>query len=204
MSLEYQIRPYRSSDHPQIRSLVYNGYLTGKTLRLLGKSFMALGAALFFALQYRIRSRVGRYCDAALRTDVANIEGTYVVPGGGFWVAARTQPGGEEEILGCVGLQYRPAEHTVEVRRMIVACSFRRHGIARALMQVALAYADALPKVEYAYLTTSDLQLAGQPLYKQLGFVNFKEKEKIIPVWAAGQTTTREYRRVQGGGKVGL
>ncbi|KAJ7061869.1 acyl-CoA N-acyltransferase [Mycena amicta] len=262
---DVMIRQYRPSDLPQIRALLYEGFVTSTSRMsasalaqppcIVGYTHILSGSALFLAsrsptllpLLQRIpfsqptQSRVGialsvvgatliliiwsairhylrRFCDDALKADMRDIDEWYCKPGGGFWVAVRRREAigngndgskaGEEEdeeVLGYVGLEYRPPSHsapfplrdpttTAEIRRMIVAEAHRRKGLANALMHAALAHADAIsnPRLDYIFLGTSDLQPAAQMLYERLGFVTIREE--VIGNWA-GTTMLREYRR---------
>ncbi|KAJ7061834.1 acyl-CoA N-acyltransferase [Mycena amicta] len=187
----------------------------------VGIALAVVGTALIVSIRRAIRHYVRRFCDDALKADMRDIDEWYCKPGGGFWVAVRSREAigngngsakaGEEEeedeeVLGYLGLEYRPPSHsppsplhdpptTAEIRRMIVAEAHRRKGLANALMHAALAHADAMshPRLEYVFLGTSDLQPAAQMLYEHLGFITVRQE--VIGNWA-GTTVLREYRRI--------
>ncbi|KAF7296328.1 GNAT family acetyltransferase [Mycena chlorophos] len=250
--LEYIVRPYRPSDLPQLRDLLYEGYVTSKgsvadlgvrrawrqppcivgyaqiltgaalifasrnaansslfSKSRAGLALVGLGAALIVTVRRLIRRLVRDFCDNALKTDMVDIESWYWRAGGGFWVAVRPRPGAEseEEVLGCVGLEFRPLDttppasvhnpcSTAQIRRMIVSAAHRRKGIALQVMQAALAHADANPEIEYVHLGTTDLQPAAQALYDRMGFERFGER--VIGNWA-GTTVERHYKRMRPG-----
>ncbi|KAF7318721.1 GNAT family acetyltransferase [Mycena chlorophos] len=184
--------------------------LSPTTQSRIGFALVGLGTALIVTVRRLIVHFVRKFCDDALEADFVDINRWYWGAGGGFWVAARPRSGAEndDEVLGCVGLEYRPLDarppssphnpsSTAQIRRMIVSQNHRRKGIALAVMDAALAHADANPNIEYIYLWTTDLQPAAQALYDRIGFERFGEKS-IGPGWA-GTTMERQYKRMRVG-----
>ena len=78
-----------------------------------------------------------------------------------------------EQLVGAVGV-YRQAPrkvaHKVGIWGMFVLPEHRGRGIARQLMQLALAHARSLPDVLQIALSVSETQLAARQLYESLGF----------------------------------
>ncbi len=72
------------------------------------------------------------YIDGALNHDLAHVERSYRQrPGSNFWVAQLAGPP-----VGCIGA-YRRDDQEAEIRRLAVARSARRRGIASRLMDQA-------------------------------------------------------------------
>ncbi|KAG1697638.1 hypothetical protein DVH05_016077 [Phytophthora capsici] len=78
-------------------------------------------------------SRWKNYVNKSLKTDLADIEGTYMKPGGNFWVAVAEDNNGECKIAGMIALEPK-GNATAEVRRVSVHPDYQRMGIGRKLM----------------------------------------------------------------------
>jgi len=85
-----------------------------------------------------------------------------------------------------VSTSYEPG--VVALSMMLVAESYERRGIGRALLSHALDHAGAGAVV---YLSATPM---GQPLYERLGFVKLLDETLHVGAWAAGHATgtTRE------------
>ena len=80
----------------------------------------------------------------------------------------------EPHLVGIVGLQRErqvKRVHKSTLWGLYVAPSHRRLGIARALMEVAIAFARSLPGVERVHLGVGDWNVGAKRLYEDLGFV---------------------------------
>ncbi len=72
------------------------------------------------------------YIDGALNHDLAHIERSYLQrPGSNFWIAEL-----DGEPVGCIGA-YRRDDDEAEIRRLAVARSARRRGVASKLLDQA-------------------------------------------------------------------
>jgi GNAT superfamily N-acetyltransferase len=106
-----------------------------------------------------------------LRTDMADIHGTYIVPGGNFWVAAvpDATKAESESIAGIVGL-LRTAEGEGKVLSMYVSADRRRLGIGRLLMERVLDWA-ATCGYHRVFLDTIAANKPSRVFYESIGFV---------------------------------
>ncbi|ETP36367.1 hypothetical protein F442_15670 [Phytophthora nicotianae P10297] len=85
-------------------------------------------------------SRWADYVRKSLKTDLADIEGTYMKPGGNFWVATVEDNNGERKVAGMIALEPKGNGHG-EVRRVSVHPGYQRMGIGRKLMTHLLQWA---------------------------------------------------------------
>ncbi|KAF1778625.1 hypothetical protein JG687_00000497 [Phytophthora cactorum] len=79
------------------------------------------------------KSRWADYVRKSLKTDLADVEGTYMKPGGNFWVATVEDNSGENKVAGMIALEPN-GNGEGEVRRVSVHPGYQRMGIGRKLM----------------------------------------------------------------------
>ncbi|XP_042337094.1 N-acetylaspartate synthetase-like [Plectropomus leopardus] len=106
------------------------------------------------------------YLERAMGTDMADIEGYYMKPPDScMWVAVL-----EGEVVGVVAADgQQKSEGAVELRRMSVDQSCRRHGVGIALGQKLLEFA-VTHKYSSVFLGTTAYTPAAHKLYMRLGF----------------------------------
>jgi putative acetyltransferase len=159
------IRPFQDADSASVRALFI------RVNRLLAPPHM--------------RDAFEAYIARSLSEEIDRIAPYYAERNGGFWVAIR-----DNEILGMFGLETTgPA--IFELRRMYVAPSARRTGIARAMLQFAENECRRrnARKLE---LSTSELQPAALELYRRTGYRQVRE---IIAEQASNKTLGGGIRR---------
>jgi GNAT superfamily N-acetyltransferase len=159
------IRPFQDADSASVRELFI------RVNRLLAPPHM--------------RDAFEAYIARSLSEEIDRIAPYYAERNGGFWVAIR-----DNEILGMFGLETTgPA--IFELRRMYVAPSARRTGIARAMLQFAENECRRrnARKLE---LSTSELQPAALELYRRTGYRQVRE---IIAEQASNKTLGGGIRR---------
>lgn len=117
------IRQFREADLPEVKRLFAEGMMT---------------YSLDPALEYRWVD----YINKTKETDLADIYGTYIAPGGNFWVATLSDDddGNSDRIVGMVGLEAKP-EAQGELRRLSVDSSLQRMGLGRRLVAHLEAWA---------------------------------------------------------------
>ncbi|XP_043540819.1 N-acetyltransferase 8-like [Chiloscyllium plagiosum] len=189
------IRPYRPGDLREAQSIVGTGLmgLAPTAFRraasspsnvalvmavcgaayVLGRSLAwaaAVGLTALGLLYLLCRGLLSAYIREVLRTDMADIEGSYPRREGcGFWVAHQEAPG-LGGLVGTVALVREPAmPGACRLLRLSVRHSARRRGVAEGLVQTALAFASARG-YRRCVLQTSVLQQAALRLYRKLGF----------------------------------
>ncbi|KAJ6537222.1 acyl-CoA N-acyltransferase [Mycena vulgaris] len=148
-------------------------------LRILGATLCLCGISTFAYIQRTVTNFFGRLCTVARATDMADIAAAYGIPRaggstqccGGFWVAAIVSGDGVgSEIVGCIGLEYRPPGSGT-LRRMFVSAAHRRRGIGRMLLDTAINHARRTsPPIVKLELDTSEFQPAAMRFYEQHGF----------------------------------
>lgn len=116
--------------------------------------------------QYHTPWRV--YAAKRLRTDLADIEGAYVQPGGNFWVAVATSKDGQQRIAGIIGLE-RKDENVGEVRSVFVDVDHHRLGVGRALMTALIEWAKT-HSFSQLFLTTTAENNQSRGFYESMGF----------------------------------
>ena len=144
MSAEVTIRPFHEQgDVSRVRELfiIVN--------RLLSPPYM--------------RDAFEAYIARSLTEEMNRVAAYYGERGGGFWVALR-----DEKVVGMFGLE-PAAPDAMELRRMYVDPSARRHGIARLMLRFAEAECRRL-NVRRLELSTSELQPAALELYRDAGY----------------------------------
>lgn len=135
--------------------------------------------------------RLHEYIDNSLKTDLSDIAGTYITPGGNFWVATpRDEP---SLVVGMVGLERKPNAEG-ELRRMSVKSSHRRYGIGRLLISTLEQWA-AEHQLGRIWLTTGGVMDKARAFYTSTGYT---ETEVIIvreePPFEVIKIGTRELR----------
>lgn len=115
-----------------------------------------------------IRELWRAYTANRLRSDLADVHGSYMAPGGNFWVAIATDATGEEQIAGMAGLELKD-EAVGEVRSVFVGLNFQRLGVGRLLLD-ALKHWAAESGVRELFLTTLADNVAARGLYAAAGF----------------------------------
>ncbi|KAE8881949.1 hypothetical protein PF005_g11467 [Phytophthora fragariae] len=117
--------------------------------------------------------RLDEYIENSLKTDLSDIEGTYITPGGSFWVATpRDEP---SLVVGMVGLELKPNAEG-ELRRMSVKNPHRRYGIGRLLISTLEQWA-AQHQFHKIWLTTGGVMDKARAFYTSTGYT---ETEVII------------------------
>jgi GNAT superfamily N-acetyltransferase len=96
--------------------------------------------------------------------DLADIAANYLGDGCGFWVVE-----GPDGLIGMAAIQRIDAE-TARLRRMRVTESWRRKGIAQALLETAEQFCRASGYIRLI-LDTTEQQTAAHALYERTGFV---------------------------------
>jgi putative acetyltransferase len=111
------------------------------------------------------------YIRSSLESDLSDIHGTYVTLGGNFWVVTPTDD--PSRIVGMVGIELKAIKEG-ELRRMSVRRGFRRHGIARLLLDTLEAWAIA-QGFETLWLTTAAMMKPAHAFYESAGFSRVEE-----------------------------
>ncbi len=133
----------------------------------------------------QMRDAFEAYISRSLAEEMDRINEYYNDRKGGFWVAVRG-----EEIVGMFGLE--PASpDALELRRMYVAPSARRAGIARSMLGFAEEECRRR-KARRLELSTSELQSAAVGLYKGAGYQLLQES---IVEQASNKTVGGDIRR---------
>jgi putative acetyltransferase len=148
VSPEIAIRPFAEEDAFQVRELfvLVNRLLSPPNMRDAFEAYIA----------------------RSLIEEMDRIIAYYGERDGGFWVALR-----EDKVVGMFGLE-RVSPDALELRRMYVAPSVRRRGIARRMLLQAEAECRRrrIPRLE---LSTSELQDAALALYQRAGYTLMRE-----------------------------
>lgn len=110
-----------------------------------------------------LRAVFDAYIEGSLAEEIDRIQAYYSEHGGGFWVAVR-----DKELVGMFGLEMASVD-TLELRRMYVAPSTRRVGIASLMLQYAEAECRRRGMARIT-LSTSELQSAAVALYQSAGY----------------------------------
>jgi GNAT superfamily N-acetyltransferase len=132
-----------------------------------------------------MRDAFEAYISCSLAEEMDRVTEYYGNRKGGFWVAVRG-----EEVVGMFGLE--PAfSDALELRRMYVAPSARRAGIARSMLSFAEDECRRR-KARRLELSTSELQPAAIGLYKGAGYQLLQE---VIVEQASNKTVGGSIRR---------
>lgn len=95
--------------------------------------------------------------------DLRDVEANYLGEGSNFWVVETA-----DGLVGMTAIE-RKDEHTARLRRMRVTTDWRRRGVARVLLDVAVEFCR-----EQGYtlivLDTTEQQTAAHRLYERYGF----------------------------------
>ena len=159
------IRPFQEKDAMAVRRLFI------KVNRLLSPPHM--------------RDAFEAYISRSLAEEMDRITDYYSNRGGRFWVAVR-----EGIVVGMFGLE--PASpDALELRRMYVAPSARRSGIARLMLDFAEDECRRR-KARKLELSTSELQPAALGLYRQAGYQLIRE---VVADQASNKTLGGGIRR---------
>jgi putative acetyltransferase len=125
------------------------------------------------------------YIARSLSEEIDRISAYYGERGGSFWVAVRAG-----NVVGMFGLE--PAEaDALELRRMYVAPSARRAGIARSMLRFAEAECRRL-SIQKLVLSTSELQPAALELYRSAGY---RLVQEVVAEQASNKTLGGGIRR---------
>ncbi|RLN49146.1 hypothetical protein BBJ29_005393 [Phytophthora kernoviae] len=110
--------------------------------------------------------RLHDYIAESISTDLSDVEGTYITPGGNFWVATpRDEP---TLVVGMAGLEAKP-NNEGELRRMSVKCSHRRFSIGRLLIS-ALEQWAVEHNFHKIWLTTGGVMDKARAFYTSVGY----------------------------------
>ncbi|KAG6615531.1 N-acetyltransferase-like protein [Phytophthora cinnamomi] len=142
------VRPFRAEDLPQVREIFKAGM----------QSYAAFQA---------MPEHTEEYLRESLSSDLSDIEGTYIVPGGNFWVATpKTAPA---QVVGMVGLEPKDNKEG-ELRRMSVKYTHRRLGVGGKLIAALEQWAqeNGFRKV---WLTTVGVMDKARAFYPSMGYV---------------------------------
>ncbi len=91
----------------------------------------------------------------------------------------------EERLVGCVvliGNTGRKTRHKMIVASVFVDEEWRRQGIARRLMEEAIAHARTLPDVFQLQLSVSAGNKPAKALYQSLGFAPFGVERRALKI----------------------
>ena len=140
----------------------YNGWRT--------RSVVLAGVVPFVSAMLLARSvlvsGIRGYVTRSLQDDLENIDTFYLDNGPShFWVAVEDAT---DEVIGCVALEHK-SDGWGELRRMSVAESGRRRGVASKLHGALLEHAKR-HKMKGIFLETSNMQSPAIALYKRLGY----------------------------------
>jgi len=101
--------------------------------------------------------------------DLRDIESNYLADGSNFWVGETL-----EGLIGIMAIE-RVDERTGRLRRMRVTTAWRRQGVARALLGVAVEFCRA-NGYERMILDTTEQQTDAHRLYERYGFTRTGER----------------------------
>jgi putative acetyltransferase len=132
-----------------------------------------------------MREAFESYIARSLAEEMDRVSAYYGERGGGFWVADRCG-----DVIGMFGLETATPD-SMELRRMYVAPSARRTGVASLMLRFAEDECRrlAIRKIE---LSTSELQPAAIELYKRAGYRLVRE---AVAVDASNKTIGGGIRR---------
>uniref|UniRef100_F6S140 Probable N-acetyltransferase CML1 n=1 Tax=Monodelphis domestica TaxID=13616 RepID=F6S140_MONDO len=210
----YHIRRYQDHDWQTVREIVSQGLLNNAPsdfwhmlikprtfLVLLGVPFaliLASGSILLSLLSFlgllagqwlTFRHLVIKFIDNFLRTDLLDIQKSYLSSRGSSFFVSES----ENQVVGTVGA--RPAKTPIgrgkylELQRLSVKKSHQGQGIARALIQTVIQFAQD-QGYDGVLLETAGSNHRAQRLYESLGFWKFHEsgcylkwRLAFFPVW---------------------
>ncbi|TMW58404.1 hypothetical protein Poli38472_009963 [Pythium oligandrum] len=114
------------------------------------------------------------YIEKSLKTDLADMEGTYFASGGHFWVATATVDE-QESVVGIVGLEAK-GNGEGELRRMSVMTEYRRFGVGRLLVIELEKWAQQ-NRFRKIWFTTGRVAGPAHRFYESFGY-------KLTRTWA--------------------
>lgn len=122
---------------------------------------------------------------SSLESDLSDIHGTYIAPGGNFWVVTPAEE--PSRVVGMVGLEAKPSKEG-ELRRMSVGRSYRRFGIGRLLLATLeqWAVAQGFGKL---WLTSATAMKPAHALYEASGFA------QVAQIQAAADLSIFKYEK---------
>ncbi|KAL4157476.1 hypothetical protein PRNP1_003612 [Phytophthora ramorum] len=147
VSVDIVVRQFRAEDLPQVVEIFKAGMRSYDAFRALSE-------------------HTDVYLQESLDGDLSDIHGTYIAPGGNFWVAtSATDP---TEVAGIVGLEPKDNKEG-ELRRMSVKDSYRRCGVGRKLIATLEQWAreNGIRKV---WLTTGGPMDKARQFYPSVGY----------------------------------
>uniref|UniRef100_M4BEV6 N-acetyltransferase domain-containing protein n=1 Tax=Hyaloperonospora arabidopsidis (strain Emoy2) TaxID=559515 RepID=M4BEV6_HYAAE len=109
----------------------------------------------------------------SMKSDFGDIEGTYITPGGNFWIA--TPHDDPMLIVGIVGLEIK-SKTEGKLRQMSVKSTHRRRGIGRQLMSMLEKWAVDR-QLQKVWLTTEVVKTTARDFYRSVGYT---ETEVIV------------------------
>lgn len=165
MSESPTIRPYADTDAANVRTL-----------------FISVNRELAPA---GLRETFEAYIAHSLAEEMDRIGAYYAEHAGGFWIAEK-----DAVLVGMFGLEATGTD-AMELRRMYVAASSRRGGVARAMLRFA---EDECRRrgVQVLELSTSELQPAALAFYRSAGYRLVRE---VVAEQASNKTVGRGIRR---------
>ncbi|RLN45338.1 hypothetical protein BBO99_00008026 [Phytophthora kernoviae] len=155
------------------------------------------------------------YFDESVNGDLGDIPGTYITPGGNFWVATpKTEP---NTVVGFVGLEAKENKEA-ELRRMSVKDGYRRYGVGRKLITTLEQWAQTAG-FQKVWLTTGGVMDKARAFYTSVGYqqtavivisedpyfeaIKFEKivgsSDENVPVIPADNSTELEIRQFQPG-----
>ncbi|RLN97034.1 hypothetical protein BBJ28_00014330 [Nothophytophthora sp. Chile5] len=153
-STKIVVRQFRAEDLPQVSELFREGMLHYP--------------------EHKQSEQLEQYIANSLKTDLSDVEATYMTPGGNFWVATpRDEP---TNVVGMVGLEAKPNKEG-ELRRMSVKESHRRFGIGRLLISALEQWAEE-QHYRKIWLTTGGVMDKARKFYASMGY----EQVEIIVI----------------------
>lgn len=157
---QLRIREFEDQDLPQVAELFARGMME-------------------YSLDPALEHRWLAYIRKSLGSDLADVRGTYAVPGGGFWVATLPDASGDsgERVVGMVGLERKAATHG-ELRRLSVDSRVQGLGLGRRLV-AHLEHWAASHGVETVELHVSHELPRPLAFYRKLGY----RHERTFAFW---------------------
>lgn len=109
------------------------------------------------------------YVRETLLTDLADVQGHYMVKGGDFWVATIVDPDTNESVaVGILGINPK-GDGVGELRRMSVRLEYRRYGIGQLLIAHVETWARA-NSFKTLTLSNGNMMTGAHNFYYRLGY----------------------------------
>ncbi|KAL4130283.1 hypothetical protein PRIC2_006289 [Phytophthora ramorum] len=173
VSVDIVVRQFRAEDLPQVVEIFKAGMRSYDAFRALSE-------------------HTDVYLQESLDGDLSDIHGTYIAPGGNFWVAtSATDP---TEVAGIVGLEPKDNKEG-ELRRMSVKDFYRRCGVGRKLIAALEQWAreNGIRKV---WLTTGGPMDKARQFYPSVGYeqtaVTVVSEDPYFEVYTFGRRTREQ------------